>query len=209
MSQFLLGVLITAVVTAIVVPLVNHYLAKRREYRATVRIDIQANEFLVPSPVKSALKPLSVLETTSTKPTPIAPDDQLRILRRVRSYIRVTLSNNTDKKLTGVIVYITSKLPYDLVYQIDDDATLLGPDIKELFIGDIYPGHHRTIHCWGTVSLSNTYPRFLSDLFRISADELKHRAYEFPLPNYLSDLYLPLAPNTMAFIQMVARFLRL
>src|ERR1700733_6683622 len=100
MSDFWLGALFTAVVSAVAVPLINHYLAKRREHQSAVLISIRANTFVLPNTLESIFKPPSLLDTSPNQSAQIAPDDQLRILGRMKSYIRVTLLNNTHRKIT-------------------------------------------------------------------------------------------------------------
>lgn len=204
MSDFWLGVLVSALVAGILVPLFNHYLAKRREHKSTVRINIRANLFTFPTCLDPALQSPPTFGGAVTQP--LAQPDQMNVFRRIKAYLRITLENNSNKKLTGVIFLIKPPYVYDMLFQRDGQKELLGPLVKQIDIGTVLPGHPVVLHAWSAVEIVDVRTSFFPETFNVTADEIKDISFRYPLSGYLVSQYLPLHRKLLGLLRKL-RFL--
>jgi hypothetical protein len=79
--------------------------------------------------------------------------------------------------------------------QIDENEDMM--EIKQhspINIGDIQPKHHRVVHLWSSIDLSDNFFKDVKKAIRISADEVHSVKLRFPLPRYLRTKYDRLIP---------------
>jgi hypothetical protein len=91
-------------------------------------------------------------------------------------------------------------------FQLDENPELIGPDISEIPIGQIFPTHARILLCWSPVDSSSASRKFVENLLRVSADELKDRTYQFLLSKYFSDTYNPVGKTGASIVTKLSRF---
>jgi hypothetical protein len=100
-------------------------------------------------------------------------------------YTRVTLYNNSKKKLSN----LTISLANDGYVQVEDDGEVLG--IKggvPMVLGELQPHREMLVHVVGLYGTN--YIGMIKQRLRLSADELGRVAYKFPLPEHLKNRYV-------------------
>jgi len=175
LSDTLIAAICTVIAIAVLAPLANHFITKYRERRS-----LRASLWVHDSP------PPEFLKTQLTEQFYKPGGQRLFELASVRGYMKLTLHNPSKKKINAVTVTLLSLS--GLLYQIENQPELHGPDERKVLLGDLQPHQSCTLHIWTSVSYEGWYYASLPGFFEITADEIDKRTLKFPFPGYLKSL---------------------
>jgi hypothetical protein len=107
---------------------------------------------------------------------------------RATGCVVITIKNISKKKISGVTVRLPD-LASDITCQVDDaEEFVTSKSVKAVPIGDIQPGHVRSLYVW-TVDMSDFDFGKIKKFFHVSADELDGVRFRFPTPGYIKGKY--------------------
>jgi hypothetical protein len=161
---------------AIIVPLAKKYLFDPRT-RLVVEVRVVAH------PKSMALQKLTqeALKMNFTHP--------MWDLVRAKGCVLVNIKNVSKKKISGVTVGLPD-LVSAMVCQVDEAEEPIGDKVMKIVpIGDIQPGHVRSLYIWTGNDMSDFDFSFIKKLFHVSADELDAVRFRFPMPRYILGKY--------------------
>ncbi len=184
----IVAAIIALIGAAIVVPLVKKYYF---DVQHRLRVDVRAYSAKTSNAVKAIMTTFSTANIFG---------DPLASCISANGYTRVTITNTSRKKISGISVIIADFF-FDAVCQLDDEDTLTSFKKGTVIgIGDIQPKHSRTLHMWSAQDRSDSHFVAFKAFLTISANELDAIHLRYPAPRYITTRY----ENFRYFIIIIA-----
>jgi hypothetical protein len=177
MSDPILAALITLFGAAFLAPLVNRVIVVMSEKRAQLRVNFSVQDFEIPNNLRALVeKHVHQLEKDNRAIEP------LKWFNYVETVWLLEITNTSKKKINGVTITANVGTGF---YEAENEADLRQFENKKLItIGDIQPGHSKTLRIWSNINQSSFYYSELKDSFHVvSADELDRIIYKYPIPD--------------------------
>jgi hypothetical protein len=173
----IIGAVIGAIAAVLLVPFINKWIRAKKRLVVTLRL----SEWKPPERIRS------LIDAEARRMGSGDPDTMsLLILENGKSYIRMTIKNKSNTKITNIT--LRSERVSHLVHQIEDQADLGVIEFKKggsIAVGEVQPRHEKRVHLWSMDDLSHMFNQ--PKLFTVSADEVDRVVFRRPIPSHTKE----------------------
>lgn len=194
MSDAIIAALITSTAAIFFAPLIARAINARFERRASLHAVLEFSRHAMP-PILEEFVQKRARELEFNDPT----RDGLLDQKHLYGFAALKIKNTSTKKIQNVTVR-TGDVG-NAYYSVGEDSGNASKT-KLIAVGDLQPGHERTVHVWCSRHLPDSSSYEMARNFRISADELDRVHYEYPFPPYL-DQRVTILPRWVKFLWTV------